>query len=246
MTEAIKPAGYHRTLVRQLRRLGLCITEVPDMAQWTELLNVVSGCYSDADADRYTLGRSIDIASSEMRELHQVLIHQARHDSLTGLLNRAAVTEELAQRIATCSEGHGIAILFVDLDRFKQVNDTYGHSAGDDVLVEAAQRIQAAVRDRDVVARQGGDEFVVLLSDVADASDAIEISQRICEEFKVPFQIDGRRTRIGVSVGVTLADSNTLDADSLLRQADFAMYDAKAAGGSRFVVFRTEAPRSGG
>ena len=180
------------------------------------------------------------VAANRLREEAQAeLAHQAAHDPLTGLPNRSAglalIDEALAQARL---RGTGAGLLFVDLDDFKKVNDTLGHGAGDAVLCEVAALMRAAVRRGDVVARLGGDEFVVLLRSVGDEATAVEVAHRIVGELSRPVVIgNGYRVRVGASIGVAVGNQAGTDADTLLREADTALYRAKASGRSRVEVF---------
>jgi diguanylate cyclase (GGDEF)-like protein/PAS domain S-box-containing protein len=159
------------------------------------------------------------------------------HDALTELPNRALVLERLAQAAARADPARGrIALLFLDLDHFKNVNDALGHRAGDDVLREVAGRLRAAVRPGDTVGRFGGDEFVVLCEDVADEAMARLIADRLAGAFAEPFRAGGDEHVLGASIGVALTDGDQ-DADALLRDADAAMYRAKEAGRAPVEVF---------
>ena len=164
------------------------------------------------------------------------LEREARHDHLTGLLNRAAFLEELERCLATSRADRPVAMGFVDLDHFKQVNDRHGHVVGDRVLALVARRLRSAVRAEDVVARFGGDEFTVLFGPVPDAATARLAGQRITAAFDGPFEVDGLVLRVGVSVGIGLAAGADGDADGLVRLADRAVYAAKAAGRHRVEV----------
>jgi diguanylate cyclase (GGDEF)-like protein len=232
---------YHRTLERQLRRLGLSAAAPPDVVGWERLLGQVSATYRDAEADRYTLERSIEISSNEMRALHDVLSDQARHDALTGLPNRAALHDVLRDALAHRRAAHlDVAVLFLDLDGFKLVNDTLGHSAGDELLVRAAERIRLATRETDVVARLGGDEFVVVCRDVEDPNTVIAIAERIAGQLERPFRLGGQDSVVSASVGIVLAPPGETNADDVLRKADMAMYQAKSGGRCQFVIFDEE------
>ena len=159
------------------------------------------------------------------------------HDPLTELPNRALVLERLTRAVARVDPARGrIALLFLDLDHFKDVNDGLGHRAGDEVLRQVADRLRAAVRPGDTVGRFGGDEFVVLCEDVADEAMARVIADRLAGAFAAPFQAGGDEHLLGASIGVALMDGAP-DADALLRDADAAMYRAKQAGRSRIEVF---------
>jgi diguanylate cyclase (GGDEF)-like protein/PAS domain S-box-containing protein len=178
---------------------------------------------------------------TERKAFEQQLVDQAFYDSLTGLPNRALLHDRVAQALARLGRmGETIAVLFVDLDDFKRVNDSLGHHAGDSLLVCAAQRLRAAIRAADTVARLGGDEFVVLLEDLGGRAtdEATEIAQRILEKFEHPFMISGNECVVSASVGVAIASTaSPLDAASLLRDADVAMYRAKRGGKHRFAIF---------
>jgi len=168
----------------------------------------------------------------------------AVHDSLTGLPNRASVLDRLHRAVAMPSHGdHRVGVLFVDLDRFKVVNDTLGHFIGDEVLIRIGERLQAAVRPDDTVGRLSGDEFVVVCEDV-DTSLLIQIAERVARAVETPFPINGRDTVITASIGVAHIASGER-AEDLLRDADVAMYRAKEDGRGRIEVFSTPLPSKG-
>lgn len=166
--------------------------------------------------------------------LQRRLAHAAMHDETTGLPNRRLLEEQFTG--STPVWANGIAVIFLDLDGFKRVNDRLGHLAGDEVLRETGRRLQEAVRDGDIVARYGGDEFVVVC-EVADPATAHEIAERLRESVQRPFRVAGSIVNVGASIGVALAASHRagLSADQLVRAADQAMYRAKSRGGNLVV-----------
>ena len=177
-----------------------------------------------------------DIA--ERKELERQLKHQAFYDALTGLPNRALFHDRLEQALVrTGRRKNKVGLLFLDLDNFKLVNDSLGHQAGDRLLVAAAQRLRACVRAEDTVARLGGDEFVVLLENMTSEADALPLAAGITRQFVWPFTLDGRDLVVTASIGIAIGDASQAEIDSLLRNADVAMYRAKAAGKGRYVVF---------
>jgi diguanylate cyclase (GGDEF)-like protein/PAS domain S-box-containing protein len=165
---------------------------------------------------------------SDNRAFQERLEHEAQHDPLTGLPNRRRMQDALDSSLAAAP----VAVLFVDLDGFKPVNDEYGHQAGDELLRQVADRLATCVREADVLARVGGDEFVVLMPGVATPSDALAMSARLRSEIEQPFLVAGHEVTIGASVGVHLAGAAD-DPDQALRAADHAMYAVKHAGGGR-------------
>jgi diguanylate cyclase (GGDEF)-like protein/PAS domain S-box-containing protein len=165
---------------------------------------------------------------TENRAFQERLAHEAQHDPLTGLPNRRRMQDALGSSL--CADA--VAVLFVDLDGFKPVNDAYGHEAGDELLRQVAGRLSACVRTGDVVARVGGDEFVVLMPGVRDRGEAEAMGRRVRAEAARPFLVAGHEVSIGASVGVHLATSAD-DPDQALRAADHAMYTVKRSGGSR-------------
>jgi diguanylate cyclase (GGDEF)-like protein len=173
-----------------------------------------------------------------LRESESRFRHMALHDSLTGLATRLLLQDRLSAAVETARRHQiGIAVLMVDLDKFKQINDNYGHQFGDEVLCAAADRLLEAVRKSDTVARVGGDEFVVLLPDVREAQIAERIAANIVEKMAVPVESGGVVAQLSVSVGVCAVSADNLDSDALMQGADTALYEAKAGGRNCYRVF---------
>lgn len=174
---------------------------------------------------------------TERNQLAAQLAHQAFHDPLTGLVNRALLSQRLEHALDSIGRtGLRVAVLFLDLDRFKTVNDSLGHGAGDDLLREVAGRLRQVVRPGDTVARLGGDEFVVLLEDMDSTDDAQRAAQRIAAVLRSPFQAAGSEVFATASIGVAMGDRGS-EADELLSRADAALYAAKRGGRNRIEVF---------
>jgi len=181
-------------------------------------------------------GRLIEIEGilsdvTERRAAQDKIALLARTDALTGLANRITFGDRLRQAFAGSQRGaHGFAVLYLDLDRFKEVNDTLGHHAGDLLLQQVAQRLQQATREIDVVARLGGDEFAIVQAELTDSSSAGTLAEKLIELISAPYSVDGNELRIGVSIGIALYMSDARSPDTLLVQADQALYRAKHAG----------------
>ena len=174
---------------------------------------------------------------SERKELEDRLRHQAFHDALTGLPNRALFADRVEHALARAQRaGEPIAVLLIDLDDFKSINDSLGHATGDQVLIEVAARLDASVRGADTVARLGGDEFAVILEDGESAANAERSAERILAVFSTPFELDGRLFVIAASVGIARAGRGT-SASELVRDADVAMYKAKTHGKNRHAAY---------
>ena len=172
------------------------------------------------------LARDVD----QRRALEQRLSHQAFHDPLTGLANRRLFVKQVEAALADRAELGRMAVLFIDLDDFKTVNDELGHAAGDDVLVAVGARLMAAVREEDLAARLGGDEFGILLTGLVDRDTASTAAERILHLLSTPVAIDGLMVPVGASIGLATDTADTHTVDDLLGAADVAMYGAKAAG----------------
>ena len=195
------------------------------------------------------------LAASPIRELHALgeminrlveqveiqvneFVGQAFYDSLTQLPNRSLFVDRLGHALARARRTRGgVAVMFLDIDNFKLINDTLGHHNGDALLVGASERLREAIRVGDTVARLGGDEFTVLLEDITDAEQAIEIADRILERVREPFTINDREVFTTVSIGIALSAPGQDQVDDLLRNADAAMYQAKSGGKARYMVF---------
>lgn len=180
----------------------------------------------------------------QAQQFQEALLEAAFHDTLTGIPNRRGLCYHLNCLFeqSTPSAEQKIALLFIDLDGFKQINDQLGHLAGDELLKHVAQRLVPCLREGDMVARLGGDEFVVVLSSVTDVTVAISVVERVQAQLAKPFELGGVQVVIGVSIGITIGKLTNQTPEELLREADIAMYSAKARGKGCYVVFDTMTP----
>jgi diguanylate cyclase (GGDEF)-like protein/PAS domain S-box-containing protein len=178
---------------------------------------------------------------SSARALSLKMSYLAQHDSLTDLPNRVLLSDRLEQAMSIAQRGsQKLGILYLDIDHFKAVNDSLGHAIGDRLLQSAASRLLDCVRHSDTVSRQGGDEFVILLSRLTHAQDAAVIAEKTLTAFGIPFQVDEHTVHATVSIGVVIFPDDGLDAESLLKNADFAMYQAKESGRNCYHFFKPE------
>jgi len=206
--------------------------------------NVEANCYRLTLGDQQVFGVAVnDVAArreadTQLLERHQQLDHLAHHDQLTGLPNRLYLAAHLPGAIEEAKKaGTMLAVLFLDLDRFKHINDSRGHETGDKLLKTVAQRVRSTVRTQDVVIRMGGDEFVVILKGVKETGQVSETAERINQALGAPMVVDGRTLVTTVSIGVALYPHDGLDMGELLRHSDSAMYQAKDRGRNNFQVF---------
>jgi diguanylate cyclase (GGDEF)-like protein len=210
--------------------------------------NAESLKHAYADLEQRVIERTSELAAAnrELREhiavrerMERQLKHETLHDALTGLPNRNFLLERLGQALAafTRNPQHRFAVLFLDLDRFKVVNDSVGHLFGDELLNEVGGRIAACLEPRDLVARLGGDEFAILLNEIASADEACLMAQRVIDMLNAPVRLGGKEIFTSTSIGIAMASPRYRKAEELLRDADVAMYRAKAEGRHRFALF---------
>ena len=201
---------------------------------WLHVETIANNLIGEADVGHLVLN-SRDI--SERKALERRLEHQAFHDPLTDLANRALFKNRVERAIAGRARRPGpLAVLFLDLDDFKKVNDSLGHPIGDELLVAAARRLQSCLRPADTAARLGGDEFAILLEDATGEAEATLVAERVIQALAEPVDLQGREARIQASVGIALS-TPAADANDLLRNADIAMYIAKSTGKGCYAIF---------
>lgn len=182
------------------------------------------------------IGSFIDI--SELKATQEKIRYIAHHDTLTNLPNRFSMHEKLEQAVALCKRNKmQLALMLIDLDRFKTINDTLGHQAGDELLIQVAKRLTCAVRESDIVARLGGDEFVVALPGITSPADAAHLADKIARDISEPYLINGQELRTSLSIGICLYPGDSQEIGDLLKNADVAMYHAKAKGRGNFQFF---------
>jgi len=249
--------AWHRLVAGDDPSLPACIVEnlrlwrkVEEQGGWREEVAVpgeterwwwvrVDKVKLEADQCTYYVVLVNDV--TELHASRRELEYLATHDALTGLPNRVLFRDRLGQALARARrEGRGGAVLFIDLDRFKGVNDTLGHRAGDRLLAEVARRLRRAVREVDTLARLGGDEFILLVEEVTHRRQLAPVLEKLMGAFHEPFHIEGKEFRISASVGVGLFPEDGDAVDPLLQHADAAMYSAKSAGGARSRFFSRE------
>ena len=223
MWRSLRESGYWKGEIWNRRKDGTVF------AEWLTI-NTIRG--EDGGISKYA-GLFSDI--TEKKQDEERVRNLAYFDALTQLPNRRLLTDRLSLAIATAHRhSYQMAVMFLDLDLFKRINDTLGHDVGDQVLIEVSNRLQACVREGDTVARLGGDEFVILLPELDDPSDAARLARRVIESIKQPMHFANRDLSVTTSVGIALYPDDTLDADGLLKCADIAMYQAKEVGRNRY------------
>jgi len=183
---------------------------------------------------------SVQVDVTELKKLEERMRYMAQHDMLTQIPNRNLLVEKGAFVLATAKRSNEkCAVLFIDIDDFKTVNDTFGHAIGDDVLREIAKRLHNRLRETDLIARVGGDEFIVLLSQQFDDVTAQKVAEDLIDQMKHPFYLDGCQGTVGVSIGISYFPADSDNLDGLIQKADTAMYQAKANGKNNWAVFKS-------
>jgi len=178
---------------------------------------------------------------TERRRAEQQIAHMARHDALTNLPNRTLLAERLGEALTTAmSRGDMLAVLYLDLDHFKGVNDTLGHSVGDELLRAIAERLKGCVNDTATVARLGGDEFAIIQTNLESPSEAAMLARLICDAIKAPYDLRGHVVIADTSIGIAIAPNDGEHVDELLKNADMALYGAKADGRGTYRLFEAD------
>lgn len=254
----------HKTLARQLRKLGLTSSDLPSLESWRDFVTQVADIYQSNDDERRMAERAMEISSKEMRTLmdklaerntrlqseiekhadtSQKLKYAATHDALTGLPSRSVMLEELGRCLGRGNTAATYAILFIDLDDFKIINDSLGHNVGDEVLKHFSKRLcevsSRAPEMSPLVCRLGGDEFVVLLRSIKTSDAVVDLANAIRTTLSETVTLSSQRLTLSASVGVLFGTPAYREAGELLRDADTAMYRAKHAGKGRHAVFDT-------
>lgn len=230
-------------LVPQVAAAGLWTGELTLRTTGGEKIPVTSTVqFHHDDQGAVALVSAIAHDIRELKDVQQLLRHQATHDSLTMLPNRQLFQELGEQALARADrEGTTVAVLFLDLDRFKYVNDTFGHPVGDELLVEVSNRLRESVRRGDVVARFGGDEFVICCEHPAGRLEMLDLAGRLIASLSDPAELGLVSAEVGVSIGIAIGAGSRVTIDTLLRDADVALYQAKEQGRGRAVIFGTSA-----
>ncbi len=241
----------HKLLKKQLKKLGYENGELPQN-QINKFIELVSNTYIEADDEREFLEHTLEVSSAEMMELFEELKQKsqtalaksekkykelAKKDALTGVLNRFAFHEELRKLISSARRTKSkFAVLFLDLDHFKEVNDLYGHAAGDTLLKEVVSRVLPNIRCEDIFARFGGDEFVLILTNIKD--DTIkELVEKAIHLFRKPWLVNNQKLNITTSVGISIFPDDADTENKLVSHADKAMYKSKELGRNQVVYY---------
>ncbi len=220
------------------------LAEVRDITRHNEAVGALRDSIENLENRVVERTASLQREITVRREAEDKLLHLAYHDGLTGLANRGLLMQHLEKEMTSVRRhGNRLALMFLDLDGFKAVNDTLGHDAGDDVLIWVARILQECTRATDTVARLGGDEFALVITDVDDHGAVSKVADKILERVGEKVQIQGAKVDIGVSIGISLFPSevDACDADALLRTADHAMYAVKKKGKNNYMFFPPEA-----
>lgn len=203
------------------------------------VMQTISAIFSDTGELEYFIAVGHD--STDRKANQEQMEHLAYYDQLTGLHNRVLFKDQLRKALNSCQRNNTqFSLMYLDLDHFKRINDTLGHEAGDVLLVEVARRLRACLREADIVARLGGDEFAVLLQQVTNPQYAYSVANKIIAALNQPLVLHGKEVVIGVSIGITMAPNDSKDIDSLMKNADLAMYRAKEKGRNKFQFYTAD------
>jgi diguanylate cyclase (GGDEF)-like protein/PAS domain S-box-containing protein len=251
--EVVKPGCTLRDLLLHRKSVGSFAGDVD--AYMTEMFETLSGGTTHAKIVALPDGRTVAVLNhpmtdggwvathddiTERQRAEQQIAHMARHDALTDLPNRVLFRERLIEALAGVGRGSKLAVLYLDIDRFKGVNDTLGHPIGDELLKVIAGRLRHCVRDTDTVARVGGDEFAIIQTGIEQPLDTAALARRIGEAIRAPYDLAGHAVVVDTSIGIALAPNDGIEPDGLLKASDMALYGAKSDGRGTYRFFEAE------
>jgi diguanylate cyclase (GGDEF)-like protein len=251
--DVVKPGCHFRDLIAHRKETGSFPGNVDEFCA-SVLRNVAQKRATDSILET-TDGRSIQIVNrplanggwvatqediTERRRAEQQIAHLAHHDALTDLPNRVSFREQLQRELERTRRGEQLAVLYIDIDEFKSVNDSLGHPAGDELLKAVASRLRSCIRETDFVARLGGDEFAIVQTGIKQPNDVVELVKRIYEAIREPHECLGHQVATDASIGIALAPNDGTELDQLLKSADLAMYGAKADGRRTYRFFEPQ------
>jgi len=211
------------------------VKDTDELSVLAQQFNLMKRSLEETTVKKEQLQQEVERQTKELQQQREEFQHLANHDSLTKLYSRGAFEEQMETAIARCSRtNQSAALLFIDLDRFKVINDSYGHAAGDAVLIKIAQKLLQTVRSSDITARIGGDEFVIWLEPIENATQVITVIHKLTEELALPIQYQDIALSVNASIGVSFFPIDAIELSSLLKVADDNMYKAKEAEGTTF------------
>jgi diguanylate cyclase (GGDEF)-like protein len=217
------------------------LIEIPMLSIILVIVFIIASRRARAQRELEIKNTELQHALDERNILQETLALQAFYDSLTGLPNRVLFYDRLRQALSRAARHQGVvAVLFLDLDGFKSVNDRFGHDNGDKLLIHLAKKMQSEMRSEDTVARLGGDEFTVLLANENSANGAELVAKKLLTEISVPYMIEGEPVTISASIGISISTSEAIEPEDLVRNADHAMYQAKVNGKATFKIFNLD------
>jgi diguanylate cyclase (GGDEF)-like protein len=250
----VRPGCTLRELLRHRAEIGSSVSDDPEQ-YISELLDAIGQGKIFHKITTLPDGRIVSVTNhpmadggwvathedvTEEKRAEERIVHVAHHDALTGLPNRILFSEQLRQALKRVRRGERLAVLYIDLDRLKRVNDTLGHPIGDKLLKGVADRLRSCIRDIDTVARLSGDEFAVIQSSIDRPSDAAALATRIRAAIREPIDLDGHQVMVDTSIGISIAPNDGTELDELLKTADIALYEAKNSGRGTYCFYETE------